>query len=133
MASGNMVVNSGPFEYSGAPGVVAFAGGGQTGATALPGLANAVTTVTTANDSVMLPSALPGTTVFVINQTATSMQVYGQPSNMANSPGTTGDTIMPPTSSTPAATATGVAQAAHVPAIYVCTQVGVWKQFLCVS
>jgi hypothetical protein len=132
MASGNMVVNSGPFEHS--AGIIeAAAGGGQANATPLTGLVNAVITVTTAADSVLLPSAVPGAMVMVWNQTANSMQVFGQSSNMANSPTSTGDTIMPANSSTPAATGTGVAQAGHAPAIYVCAVVGVWKQFLCVS
>ena len=115
-------------------GIIAEAGGTQALATQLPAVVNRVDTVAGAADGVMLPSAVPGAIVFVINGTATSMQVFGQPSNDANplqTPGTSvGDTITAPGSSTPTASATGNAQGAHVPAIYVCSVVGNWKQYL---
>lgn len=126
-----------PGGNSGQAGIIAEAGGAQADATLLPAGVNRVDTVAGAADGVMLPSAVPGAVVFVVNGTATSMQVFGQPSNDANpsqTPGNdVGDTITAPGSSTPTATATGNAQAAHVPAIYVCSVVGNWKQYLCVS
>lgn len=83
-------------------GLTALAGGGQTGATITGYGVNTVTTVATAADSVALPPAAPGLTVFVKNTTATSMTVYGSGID-------TIDGI---------ATATGVAQAAGKGKLY---------------
>ena len=102
-------------------GITALAGGGQTGATPLTGLFNSVDTVATAADSVILPSAVPPNFVFVLNnQASNSLQVFGQP----------GDTIAPASSSTYAATGTGVAHAVNKWGIYICTATGQWKQFI---
>lgn len=58
-------------------GLTAKAGGGQSGATALPSAINRVTTVATAGDSVVLPAATAGNTVVVINAAATnSLNVF---------------------------------------------------------
>jgi hypothetical protein len=123
-----------PGGNTGQGGLVAAADGLQSDATQLPATVNRVDTVAGAADSVLLPSAIPGSIVFVYNYTATSMQVFGQASNKANTADpTAGDVIVPAGSSTPAATATGVAQAGHTPAIYACAVVGEWKQFLCVD
>lgn len=115
-------------EFSASSGLVALANGGQTGATLLKSAVNEVGTVANANDSVMLPLAVPGTQVVANNAGTNSMQVYGQASNPNN--GNAGDTIMAHGSSTPAATGTGVAQAANAVATYICFKTGVWKQFL---
>lgn len=123
-----------PGGNTGQGGITAEASGTQALATQLPATVNRVDTVAGADDGVLLPSAIPGSVVFVINGTATEMFVFGQASNAANAASpASGDTITAAGSSTPIATATGVAQAAHVPAIYVCTVVGNWKQFLCLS
>ena len=115
--------------FSSATGIVAHAGGGQTLATPLTAALNEVDTVASANDSVMLPPAIPGTSVTVINAAAAnSMQVFGVPSNIQNS--NAGDTIAPHNSSTQAATATGVAHPAGYSASYYCTTLGQWKQDL---
>lgn len=115
--------------FSAEDSIVAFAGGGQTGATELTAAINSVGTVATGNDSVKLPLALPGRWIVVSNDAAAnSMQVFGQVSNPEN--GGAGDTIIPIASSTPAATATGVPQAAGDAGIYFCATVGVWKQLL---
>lgn len=112
-------------------GLTALAGGGQTGATLLTGAINEVATVASGNDSVMLPLAIPGVTVWVINDSsANSMQVFGQPSNPAN--GGAGDTIAPANSVTQAATGTGVGHAATNLGVYVCFALGKWKQGLCI-
>lgn len=126
--AGTQVAPDGLFAFSAAQGLVALAGGGQTGATLLPMYVNEVSTVVTAADSVMLPLAAPGAVVFVINDTATSMQVFGQPSNPNNSG--VGDTIAAHGSAAQSATATGVAQAATIMACYVCFVVGKWKQMI---
>lgn len=107
-------------------GLVAFATGGQTGATNLTAGFNSVDTVANANDSVKLPPAIPGTRVYVLNNTATSMQVFGVASNFSN--GGVGDTIALQASGSYVATGTGVAQAANVMAVYACFKLGQWKR-----
>ena len=114
--------------FSATNGIVAHAGGGQTLATPLPGALNEVITVASANDSVLLPPAIPGTTVTVSNLGANSMQVFGVPSNAQNSGA--GDTISAHGSTTQAATATGVAHASGYSASYYCFTLGQWKQDL---
>lgn len=86
-------------------GVTAFAGGGQTNATALDYGINTVTTVATAADSVKLPVAVAGATVFVRNVAANATTVYGSGIDTING----------------VATATGVSQAATSGIWYVCT------------
>ncbi len=56
--------------------ITAFAGGGQTNATALPAAVNRVTTVATSADSVMLPTAKAGLQIFVKNTSANSLNVF---------------------------------------------------------
>ena len=113
---------------SSASGITAHAGGGQTSATPLTQLLNQVDTCATNADSVMLPLAIPGQRCFINNNTANTVQVFGNPSNPNNS--AAGDTIASSTSTTQEPTATGVAQLTAVPAWYVCTKLGQWKQFL---
>lgn len=59
-----------------ATGITAFAGGGQGSATQLTKEVNRVTTVATAGDSVKLPTAVAGMQVTVINDGASSMDVF---------------------------------------------------------
>ena len=115
-------------------GITALAGGGQTGATQLnPGL-NRVDTVASANDSVLLPYAIPGNFVVVYNNTATDAKIYGNPANPQNpsaaSPQGQGDTIAASTSNTQQATATGVTLANSKVSIFYCFVLGQWKQLL---
>jgi len=56
--------------------ITAVAGGGQATATLLSSLYNNVTTVATAKDSVMLPTAVAGKTVYVKNSGAASLDVF---------------------------------------------------------
>lgn len=56
--------------------ITAFAGGAQVGATQIQGQTARVTTVVTAGDSVMLPQALPGMDLMVINDAANTMTVW---------------------------------------------------------
>lgn len=56
--------------------VTALAGGGQTGATPLTAALNRVTTVATAGDSVMLPTAKAGLKIVVKNTSANSLNVF---------------------------------------------------------
>ena len=52
--------------------IVAHAGGGQGSATALPAMTNRITTVASANDSVVLPASVAGMQLVVVNSTATN-------------------------------------------------------------
>jgi hypothetical protein len=126
-----------PGGNTGQAGIIADTAGVVATATRLPATVNRVDTVPGAADGVLLPSALPGSVIFVINGTATSMQVFAQQSNDANPLQTPGnnvaDQLVAAADSTLVAGATGLAQAAHIPAIYVCPVIGVWKQYLCVS
>jgi hypothetical protein len=69
-----------------ATGLTAHAGGGQGSATPLTGMLNFVSTVVTAGDSLLLPSAVPGMEVTVINQssTATGPNVFPQSGQTIN-------------------------------------------------
>ncbi len=109
-------------------GIVAFAGGGQASATRLTAANNQVDTVASPNDSVKLPLAIPGRIVRVYNNTANSLQVFGEASNPQNA--NAGDTIIPIGSTTPAATGTGVAHATNKDGTYVCYSMGVYKQLV---
>lgn len=59
-------------------GITAYAGGGQTSATALTGAVNVVATVASAGDSVLLPIVPLGAEVTVKNTSANSMDVFPQ-------------------------------------------------------
>ena len=116
-------------EFSTTNGLTALAGGGQSGATPLPSAINEISTVASANDSVALPQALPGTTVVVINDGANSCQVFGQASNPLST-NSAGDTIAAHNSTAQTATGTGVAQASAAVGVYYCFAIGKWKQTL---
>ena len=107
-------------------GLTAAADGAQSDATPLPAFANQVDTVAGAADSVLLPLAVPGKMVFVCNNTATAMQVFGHASNPANAGA--GDTITTPASHSPVASGTGISMAAGVACFFVCCELGNWKQ-----
>ncbi len=112
--------------YQTTTGIKALAAGGQAGATPLNYGLNRVDTVANVADSVMLPPAIPRLQIRVYNNTGNSVQVFGSPSNPNN--GNVGDTIAANNSNTQEPTATGVAQASTVPAIYSCYVLGQWKQ-----
>lgn len=86
-------------------GVTAFAGGGQTNATQLTGIASNVTTVATIADSVKLPLAQAGMVYMIHNNAANATQVFGAGTDTING----------------VATATGVSQAATTSALYFAT------------
>ena len=67
-----------------ATGLTAKAGGGQSGATALTGNINKVTTVASANDSALLPAGVGGRRVSVRNGSANSMNVFPQTGESIN-------------------------------------------------
>ena len=90
--------------------VTAFAGGGQASATSLTAGINRVSVVATAGDSVKLPVSAAGLLVFVINDAALPMQVFGNGTDTIND----------------VATATGVSQMPQSVAAYTCTAAGNW-------
>lgn len=105
---------SGPVVVGAEDGIIATPGGGQTNARLLTKQYNRVATVGTAADSVKLPVSEPGLEIFIVNGSATSMQVFGSGTDTING----------------VATATGVAQAAGISALYVCTGSGRWFRLL---
>lgn len=64
------------FKQGAANAITAFAGGGQASATALTKYANRVTTCATNADSVKLPAAVAGRSVFVKNATANTLAIF---------------------------------------------------------
>ncbi|WP_024873150.1 hypothetical protein [Tolumonas lignilytica] len=91
-------------------GITATAGGGQSNAYQMLYETNRITTVANIGDSVKLPAAQAGLTMFVINHGANAMQVYG----------TGTDTI------DDVAAASGVSQMAGSNVMYTCTTNGLW-------
>lgn len=79
--------------YTCQDGLVALAGGGQTGATPLNKAINRVATVATAADSVSLPAAVGGQVVYVSNSAASNaMQVFAASGTTDTINGTAGST-----------------------------------------
>jgi hypothetical protein len=100
-----------PPKFRTASGLTAHAGGGQASALQLTGSGASIGTVGTAADSVKLPIAKAGKVFFLANDAAAhSMQVFGKGTDTINN----------------VATATGVAQAAGVSALYFCVIDGNW-------
>jgi hypothetical protein len=96
-------------------GITAHAGGGQSSATPLNAMINRVTTVASAGDSVVLPAAVPGLELTVVNATATnSMNVFPNGTDSINA--------------LSASTAFGVA--AGKTATFYCTNSGQWHSIL---
>ena len=71
-------------------GITALAGGGRPGAPVLVLGSNEVTTVASGADSVVLPVAVPGSVVFVVNAGANALQLFANGSDTIN--GTAGAT-----------------------------------------
>lgn len=59
-------------------GIVAFAGGGQGSATPLTGNVNYVDTVASNGDSVIMPTALVGPTIEILNSTGNDVDIFPQ-------------------------------------------------------
>lgn len=93
-----------------ATGIVAKAGGTKAAAVPLVNSLNLVATCATLNDSVLMPKAIAGSVVFITNNGAQTLAIYGQ--------GT--DTI------DGAATATADTLAAGKTACWVCYATGAW-------
>lgn len=91
-------------------GITAFATGGQASATQLSAQFNLIGTVATAADSVALPVSAAGLIIYIANQGAHAVQVFG----------VTPDTI------NAAATGTGVSLGSTKSAAYFCPVAGQW-------
>jgi imidazole glycerol phosphate synthase subunit HisF len=115
------ITNSGMVVLSTAVGITAEAAGTQAAATSLTKSVNSVDTVAGAADGIKLPLAVAGTIIYLTNNTATSMQVFGDGTDTINIGA--GDV----------ATATGVAHAGNKSAIYFCTvsaPAGKWQRVM---
>lgn len=110
-ALGNNLVNS-------QDGLVALAGGGQAGATALALGINFFKTVVTANDSAVLPQSIPGGSVKVKNAGASNLTVY------ANAVPSLQSGVLDTINGT--AGATGVTVAPGATAEFNCSALGAW-------
>lgn len=99
--------------------ITALAGGAQSALTPVLALGvNKITTVASANDSVVLPPSKPGSVCFITNTTVTAAQIFA---NLTSSlPSNVEDTI------NGTAGATGVSLAAGKTAILMCSAYGAW-------
>lgn len=105
--------------YNSQDAITALAGGGAAGAPLVCYGLNKVTTVATANDSVMLPPSLPGAIVFLENLGGgASLQVFANTSSSL--PTGVLDTI------NGTAGATGIAVTNGHTAMLMCTALGAW-------
>lgn len=103
--------------------IAAHPGGGQAGATQLTAAYCDVSIVTTNNDSVMLPYAIPGSSLNLSNSSNFGMFVWAQPSNPYN--GGLPDVYMSQNSNTPV---TNAGFGAGYVANFYCTKPGIWRR-----
>lgn len=113
--------------YNPNTGVVALAGGGQTGATQLKTGFNFVKTVASGSDSLALPFAVPGMWAVVTNKGGNDAQVFGVKQNPANA---NASDVVRSSSSDAAAAATGVVLADTKSALYYCYTLGTWDEII---
>lgn len=107
---------------NGAGNLKALAGGGAAGATQVNGPINEFTTVVTANDSAILPPAIAGLRVTVVNSGAANLRLYCQLVNGGNNGAA--DAIVPLAGG---ATVGYVTVAPNGFAELICPVVGRWK------
>lgn len=96
--------------YSTQDTITATSGGGKTSAFALFATVSRITVAAAAGDSALLPNAVAGSTMIIINDAANAIQVFGAGTDTINN----------------VATATGVSQAAGTVFSYVCPIAGKW-------
>lgn len=109
-------------------GLVALAGGGQPGATALIPGDNEVDTVATNNDSVQLPLAVPGLTCNINNAGASTLSIYANAAPNTNNASAL-DQLIAVNTNTKTAAASAITLATGHCTMFLCTTVGVWKQY----
>lgn len=105
---------SGVARVSTQAGITAHAGGGRASAVPLTAAISEISVVATIADSVVLPVALAGAQMTVLNEGAAAAQVFANGTDTIN--GTAG--------------ATGISLAAAAKAIFVCYQTGKWIELL---
>lgn len=106
--------------------ITALAGGGAAGAPLMNLAYNRVTVVATNSDSVLLPYAIPGTELFVDNDSANTLAVFAQTAN-PNNAGGVADKIVAQSSLISGGGAASVTQATGISTAYICTKAGFWK------
>jgi hypothetical protein len=79
----NLIISNQLFQST-QEGLTAKAGGGQAGATPITSMCARFTTVATAGDSSILPNAMPGLEITVINAGAASMNVFPDVGSQVN-------------------------------------------------
>lgn len=92
-------------------GLIAFPGGGQANAVQIAGQTARITTVATTGDSVLLPQALPGLELMIINDATNAMNVFPFGSDSIDK----------------LAASTSVSQMGQSLVIYTCTAAGLWR------
>lgn len=102
--------------------LTALAGGGAVGAPVLGFTYSRLDVVANANDSVLLPQAIPGSQIILDNEGAQTAAVFAALNNPVTG---IADQVIPHSSIAAAASAT---QASGILAIYVCSKAGFWKQ-----
>ncbi len=108
-------------------GITATPAGTQLNSLLMQGAINQITVSGAGNaDSVLLPFALPGAMVEIVNDSANTILVFDQAANPAN--GNAGDVIVPYNSAAANATGTSIAVATAKVAYFMCTVLGRWKQ-----
>lgn len=95
-------------------GITATSGGTKAAARVLTKSLNRVSVCAVNADSALLPAAIAGSILLLTNSGAASLQVFGKGTDTING----------------IATATGVAQAAGLSALYVCYTAGAWHRIL---
>jgi hypothetical protein len=105
-------------------GLTALAGGGATTTVICNRFINEVSVCATNGDSVILPQAIPGRTINIINDGAATLAVFPLQSNPATG---VADAIIPSGS---AASTTSANQLTTATAAYYCISPGIWKQAL---
>lgn len=111
------------FDYN--DNLVALAGGAVVGATPIKSGSNRVVTCASANDSLLLPTAIPFKIVWLTNDGAQSARVFPNQSNPNN--GNIADTIAPHNTSVYGAS---VDVAAAAVSGFLCVALGKWKSIL---
>src|ERR1700753_3431115 len=123
LIDGQDILTLNQLSNSGKGGLTALAGGGLSAATPLaPAYINEFTVVASANDSCVVPPAIAGLEVTIINSGAQNLRVYCQNSNPGN--GGAADTIIPEAGGAGVAFIT--VSAAGI-AVLSCAMVGRWK------
>jgi hypothetical protein len=130
LQEGQDILSLAKYSISAQGGMTALAGGAYAGATPINSYINEFTTVATTGDSCVLPPAIPGSEVTVINSGAQTLKIYAQTSN-PNNPNAAGN----PQADLVVALAGGAGAAsvnlsAAAVTVFSCASLGRWKSQL---